>query len=144
MDLLPPLAHPNCEGLDDSLVPPYSASATQHKICDRIEAPSAYSVFTPSLPCTRVTPIDCFAEGNFDAGDYETLLAAFDVPGEKTLLHCFLLLVISSVDLHVGSSIQLPADLTEFRTNFGLYRYHLHCGANPQIDVESCAQVRHE
>eukprot|EP01048_Picozoa_sp_COSAG05_P018105 COSAG05_NODE_2588_length_2868_cov_8.486096_2_plen_171_part_00 len=74
VSLAPPLAHPNCAHLPEE-AGDAGYSAKQHQLCDRIEAPEEYAVFTPSLPCTRVTPLDCFEEGNYDAAGEPPLLS---------------------------------------------------------------------
>ncbi len=119
VDLAPPYTHPNCAHLSDDVDYVTTNRYSMTHICDRVAAPDDYSFFTEVLPCTRVTPLDCFAEGNYDASDYETVLTSLD-------LDAFPLGVLD------------PDQLDNFREDFGLWRYEQHCKSNPSVSIETC------
>ena len=115
-----PLNHPKCAHLSDAgaAVPTGPAGPigyTAKDVCDRVAAPEDYAFFTPVLPCTRITPIDCFEEGNYDASAYEQLLTVLDTPGG-----------MEAVAASLGTD-----ELARFRELFGLWRYGMHCKSDP-------------
>eukprot|EP01043_Picozoa_sp_COSAG02_P071606 COSAG02_NODE_13156_length_1436_cov_3.915309_1_plen_335_part_01 len=119
VDLAPPYTHPNCAHLADDVDYVTTNRYSMRHVCDRVEAPDDYSFFTQFLPCTRVTPLDCFAEGNYDASDYESVLTMLDQGAFP----------LGDLD---------PDQLDNFREDFGLWRYVQHCKSNPSVSVETC------
>ena len=123
VDLEPPYTHPNCAHVSDDVDYVTSDEYTMRSVCDRVAAPDDYSFFTEVLPCTRVTPLDCFAEGNYDASDFEAVLTILDQPGGMQLIP------LGAVN---------PDQLESFREEFGLWRYVQHCKSDPFVSIVSC------